>query len=181
MALGCHIGVGGCRHEGLAADCRGEEGGYGALRGERTSPQRSRGSGGVLQHIRRAAENRGKPSGPRGAKTRPTGEAAFGYLGRCPRRGGCWCPCGCYTQETEGMGKDRAGSQHQQHKMDKYTTPMGARMEEKKMGDENTGTDRFAEVLEAIQASRSSLEDQIGGIRVDVGLVRQDLCNVWTE
>ena len=39
-------------------------------------------------------------------------------------------------------------------------------------------TDRFAEILTAIQASRSALETQIGGVQAEVSLVRQDLRNV---
>ena len=79
---------------------------------------------------------------------------------------------------TDEMGKDKAGAQAQQYKMDKYTTSAGARKDEQKMPEEASGADKFAEILEAIQASRSALEGQIGGIQTEVSLVRQDLRNV---
>ena len=41
-----------------------------------------------------------------------------------------------------------------------------------------TESDRFAEILSAIHASRLALEGQIGGVQMEVSLVRQDLQNV---
>ena len=79
------------------------------------------------------------------------------------------------------MGKDRtaAPSSSLQPKMDKFTIPgpksggaEGATM------PPAADTDRFAEILTAIQASRSALEMQIGGVQAEVSLVRQDLRNV---
>ena len=82
------------------------------------------------------------------------------------------------TARDHAMGKDKVVAHPQQHKMDKYTTPAGSRKEEQKLCADNVGTDRFAEVLDAIQASRRTPEEQIGGFQAEVGLVRQDLRNV---
>ena len=77
------------------------------------------------------------------------------------------------------MGKDKAGSSSQQPKMDKYTVP-GTRSRSLERGATaaDTGSDRFSEILAAIQVSRSALEGQIGGVQAKVSLVHQDLRNV---
>ena len=85
---------------------------------------------------------------------------------------------GCLSPK---MGRDRAAapSSSQQPKMDRFTIPGP-----KSGGAEGettppiTDADRFAEILTAIQASRSALETQIGGVQAEVSLVRQDLRNV---
>ena len=73
------------------------------------------------------------------------------------------------------MGKDKLNPSGQQPKMDKFTVS-GPPEQNAVLGD--AVPDRFSEVLSAIQASRQSLENQIGGVQLDVSLVRQDLLNV---
>ena len=63
--------------------------------------------------------------------------------------------------------------------MDKYTIPLQkTQSDAQQPTTECQGTDRFAEILGAIQASRSALEEQIWGVKSEVALVRQDLHNV---
>ena len=76
------------------------------------------------------------------------------------------------------MGKDKNSNGTQQPKMDKYTIPVQkSRAEALSADSDNHQADKLSEILEAIQASRSALEGQIGGVQVEVALVRQDLRN----
>ena len=76
------------------------------------------------------------------------------------------------------MGKDKTPASSQQPKMDRYTvSAQRSSSEVPNAAQTRPQPDRFTEILEAIQASRSALEGQIGGVQMEVALVRQDLRN----
>ena len=77
------------------------------------------------------------------------------------------------------MGNDKAAHSSSQSKMDQCTSlpqpggPQGSRVPLDPVT--NVGA---ADILKAIQDSCAALESQIGGVQVEVSLVRQDLRNV---
>ena len=79
-----------------------------------------------------------------------------------------WRKTEIHTGSARGytMGKDETATPAQQQKMDKFTTSTKSRMDDQRLGVDNTGTVRFAEILDSIQASRKALEGQIGGVQV---------------
>ena len=89
-----------------------------------------------------------------------------------------WIYPSAHTPRLRGGRAETRPPTTQQPKMDIFTTPTKIRTEDQRSVADNPGTDRFAEILDAIQASRRALEGQIGGVQAEVGLVRQDLQNV---
>mgnify|MGYP002804399224 CR=1 FL=1 len=76
------------------------------------------------------------------------------------------------------MGKDKLANPTQQPRMEKYTIPVPKTPIGNPQQAPGTSEDKFAEILAAIHASRNALEGQIGGLQMEVSLVRQDLRNV---
>ena len=76
------------------------------------------------------------------------------------------------------MGKDKSANPAQQPRMEKYTIPVPKNPIDNPQQASGASEDKFAEILAAIHASRNALEGQIGGLQMEVSLVRQDLRNV---
>ena len=100
-----------------------------------------------------------------------------------PRLARVLVPLGRSALEARGcareakMGKDKLANPTQQPKMDKYTTLVPKNPIDNPQQASSASEDKFAEILAAIHASRNALEGQIGGLQMEVSLVRQDLRN----